>query len=223
MRAIQNAGGHVGLTAREYPVAAAGSLRRGQVVQLSGGKVISAAAAQTAAILGVAAETHSGEADMLNARSNGESILVYDNPGLIFECPAPEVKAAASTATTVVAASGQLAAGLADDSLNGGVLELVRKAAGSTNTDVPGARREITDYTASTLTCTVADGGSACAGDVFRLYPPVGFAACGLGGSFFDKAVVSATGATAIKVVGRDMDRGMIRLMAAVHALGTEE
>ena len=84
MRPIQNAGGEETIRARSYPVAKATAITAGQVVQLSGGKVVPAAAAQTAAILGIAGEEHSGTADILNPRANGDEILVCDNPGLIF-------------------------------------------------------------------------------------------------------------------------------------------
>ena len=56
MRAIQNGDGHVGLTARAYPIDKTADIRRGQVVKLSGGRVVSAAAEETAPILGIAAE-----------------------------------------------------------------------------------------------------------------------------------------------------------------------
>ena len=60
MRPIQNAGGEETIRERSYPVAKATAITAGQVVQLSGGKVVPAAAAQTAAILGIAGEDHSG-------------------------------------------------------------------------------------------------------------------------------------------------------------------
>ena len=98
MRPIQNAGGEETIRTRSYPVAKATAITAGQVVQLSGGKVVPAAAAQTAAILGIAGEEHSGTADILNPRADGDEILVCDNPGLIFECPVPTIKAASGSA-----------------------------------------------------------------------------------------------------------------------------
>ena len=85
MRPIQNAGGHVGLTARSYPIAYNTAISSGQVVKLSAGKVVSAVAAETSPILGIAAENHPGVPDALNYRANGPEILVYDSPELIFE------------------------------------------------------------------------------------------------------------------------------------------
>lgn len=124
MRPIQNAGGEETIRERSYPVAKATAITAGQVVQLSGGKVVPAAAAQTAAILGIAGEDHSGTADILNPRADGDEILVCDNPGLIFECPVPTIRAASGSAATLVPASGDIAAGAADDAYNAAVLVL---------------------------------------------------------------------------------------------------
>ena len=219
MRPIQNAGGHVGLTARNYPIAAATAIGAGQVVKLSGGLVISAVAAETGAILGIAAENHPGTADALNPRANGTEILVYDNPELIFECPVPEIAAASGSATTIVPAAGDVAAAAADDAHNGSVLVLKSKAADSTNTDPVGKHIVVTDYAKTGTIITKASGGTPSAGDVYEMYPAIGSAIGGLDAAF-SKLLVSATGATAIKVVGHDFDRGMIRLMAVKHALG---
>lgn len=218
MRPIQNADGHVGLTARNYPIAAAAAISQGQVVKLSAGLVAAAAAAETGAILGIASETHSGSFDALNPRSNGTELLVCDNPGLLFECHAPTVKAASGSATTVVAASNEVASTIADDAFNGGVLVLVRKAAASTNTDPVGARITVTDYAKSGTTFTKPSGGTPAAGDEYELYPPVGSAVCALDANA-QKLIVSATGATSIRVVGHDIERHMLRCMAAVHTL----
>lgn len=220
MRPIQNAGGHVGLTARNYPIAAATAISAGQVVKLSGGLVISAVAAETGAILGIAAENHPGTADALNFRADGTEILVYDNPELIFECPAPEIAAASGSATTIVPASGDVAAAAADDAYNGSVLVLKSKAADSTNTDPVGKHIVVTDYAKTGTIITKASGGTPSAGDVYEMYPAIGSTIGGLDATAFSKLLVSATGATAIKVVGHDFDRGMIRLMAVKHALG---
>ena len=220
MRPIQNAGGHVGLTARNYPVAAATEIHPGQVVKLSGALTVTAAANETGAILGIAGENHPGAADVLNPRANGDQILVYDNPALIFECPVPEIAAASGSATTLVPASGDVASTIADDAFNGGVLVLKSKAAGSGNTDPIGKRITVSDYTKSGTVITKPSGGTPSAGDIYELYPPVGSAVGGLD-SGRSKLVVSATGATSVKVVGHDYDRSVIRCMAVKHALAS--
>ena len=223
MRAIQNAGGHVGLTARSYPIAANTDIEAGQVVKLSGGLVVSAIAAETGALLGIAAENHSGVADALNARNNGIEILVYDNPELIFECPAPKFAAASGSATTIVPTSGAVDANAADDSFNGCVAVLSKKAASSTNTDPEGKRITVTDYTKSGTVMTKASGGIPSAGDIYELYPVIGAAVGGiasLDSTDFTKLVITAKGATKLKCVGHDYARHMIRLMAVEHSMG---
>ena len=226
MRPIQNAGGHVGLNARSYPIAAATAISAGEVVKLSGGLVVSSAAAASAPILGIAAENHPGVADALNARANGAEILVYDNPQLIFECPAPVIAAASGSATTIVPANGDVDANSANDAFNNSVLVLISKAAESANTDPIGKHIPITDYTASGTVITKASGGTPSAGDKYEVYPAVGAAVGGiasLDSTTLSKLVVSTKGATKIKCVGHDYDRHMIRLMAVEHSLGVEE
>ena len=209
----------MGLTARNYPIAAATEVSLGQVVKLSGAVVVTAAANETGAVLGIAGENHPGAADALNPRANGDRILVYDNPELIFECPVPVVTASGGSATTLVPASGEVAAAIADDAFNGGVLVLRSKAAASTNTDPVGKRITVSDYAKSGTVITKPSGGVPSAGDVYELYPPVGSAVGGLD-SGRGKLVLSAAGAASVKVVGHDYDRSMIRCMAVKHVLG---
>lgn len=226
MRAIQNAGGHVGLTARNYPIAAATAITAGEVVKLSAGLVVASAAAAAAPILGIAAENHPGTSDALNPRANGTEILVYDNPALIFECPAPVIAAASGSATTIVPASGDVDANSADDSFNNSILVLISKAADSTNTDFIGKHITVTDYAKTGTIITKASGGTPSAGDKYEVYPVIGAAVGGiaaLDSTTLSKLVVSAKGATKIKCVGHDFDRHMIRLMAVEHSLGVEE
>lgn len=212
MRPIQNAGGHVGLSARPYPIAYNSAIKAGAVVKLSGGKVIPAIAAETGAILGIAAESHPGVADALNPRANGVEILVYDNPELIFECPAPTFAASGGTATTVTAATSAVACVTAD-AFNGGWLVSPK-----------GSKREITDFAnaSTTNTFTVPSGETAAAGDVYKLFPPIG--ATGVANLDSDRMglVLTGAGCTKVKVVGFDTDRGMVKLMAVEHALGVE-
>jgi len=218
MRPIQNAGGHVGLTARNYPIAADTAVSAGQVVKLSGALVTAAAANETGAILGIAGENHPGTADTLSPRANSGEILVYDNPSLIFECPVPVIAAASGSATTLVPKSGDVAAAIADDAFNGGVLVLRSKAADSANADPLGKRITVTDYAKSGTVITKPSGGVPSAGDVYELYPAVGSAVGALDDER-SRLVLSAAGATAVKVVGHDYDRSMIRCMAARHVL----
>lgn len=219
MKALQKVDGGTLLSCRVYDIAPTTAIIPGQVVCITEGLVTAAKAAQTGAILGIAAEAHSGVVDALNPRSNGTEILVYDDPDLISACKAPEGVATSGTATTVVI--GGLAAFSADD-FNGGYLKLISKAEGSTNTDAIGTCKRIVDFAISdgTGTFTVASGAIASAGDVFAIYPPVGFSKGNLSANG-DALVLTATAALAIKVVGRKGDD--IMLMAKKHVLGAGE
>ena len=222
MHPVQNAdGGSVLQTARNYPIDAATVIDAGAVVKLSGGKVVLAAAAETGGILGIAAEFHSGKEDALNLRANGKEILVCDNPTLIFECPVPTIKAASGSATTIVPADGDVDASAADDAFNNAVLVLKEKAANSGNTDAVGTQIVVTDYAKTGTVMTKASGGVPGAGDVYEVYPVIGAAIGGVA-SLGDKRLgitLKTVGATKIRCIGHDYERGTIKLMAIGHAL----
>jgi len=222
MYPVQNAdGGSVLQTARNYPIDAATVIDAGAVVKLSGGKVVLAADAETGGILGIAAEFHSGKEDALNLRADGDEILVCDNPGLIFECAAPTIKAASGSATTIVPDSGEVDASAADDAFNNAVLVLKSKAASSTNTDALGTQIVVTDYDKTGTVMTKASGGAPGAGDVYEVYPVIGAAIGGVA-SLGDKRLgitLKTVGATKIRCIGHDYERGTIKLMAIGHAL----
>lgn len=222
MYPVQNAdGGSVLQTARNYPIDATTEIQAGAVVKLSGGKVVLAAAAETGGILGIAAEFHSGKEDALNLRANGEWIRVCDNPTLIFECAAPMIKAASGSATTIVPATGDVDASAADDAFNNAVLVLRRKAASSTNTDAVGTQIVVTDYAKTGTVMTKASGGVPGAGDVYQVYPVIGAAIGGVA-SLGDKRLgitLKTVGATKLRCIGHDYERGAIKLMAIGHEL----
>lgn len=222
MHPIQNAdGGSVLQTARNYPIAAETAIDAGAVVKLTAGKVVLAAAAETGAILGIAAEFHSGTEDALNLRANGTEIKVCDNPTLIFECAVPVLKAASGSATTIVPASGGVDANAADDAFNNAVLVLKEKAANSANTDAVGTQIVVTDYAKTGTVMTKASGGVPSAGDVYEVYPVIGAAIGGVA-SLNDKrtgVTLKTVGATKLRCIGHDYDRHTIKLMAIGHAL----
>ena len=199
MKPYQKLDGGVLHSVREYDIAEGTSIQAGQVVVLSAGLVEAAAAGVTGQILGVAAESHSGQADSLNPRANGGKISVYDDPGQVFRCAAPVIAATSGTAATVVA--GGIGT-FADDDFNGGYLMLLAKAEGSTNTDPVGTVKRISDFAATTKTFTVASGGTANAGDTYALFPPVGFAKGNLSADR-SALVLTAVAALPLKVVGR--------------------
>ena len=73
MKFYQKLDGGVHVSAREYDVAYNTAITEGQLVKLSEGLVVSAAANETGAVLGVAAENHSGAADVLDPRERHEA------------------------------------------------------------------------------------------------------------------------------------------------------
>lgn len=217
MNPRNNASGGPILSVRNYPIAADTKILVGQVVKLENGKVVAAAVNESGAILGIANETHEGTADALNVRANGKEILVADGPEQLMECAAPLVTATGGSATTVVATG--LGSFSASD-LQGGMMKLDKLAEASTNTDGVGTVKEIENFADGTF--TVPSGGAAASGDQFRVFPPIGFAkgnltADGLGLS------LAAVDSISLKVVGWDLERGKILLLASKHALGNAE
>ncbi len=223
MKAFQKADGGALMSIREYDIAASTAISEGQLVKITAGLVVSATASDTGRLLGVAAENHSGAADALDPRANGTKIRVIDCPDAIFECPVPVFTATGGSATTVTA---NTLGAFANDDFNGGYLKLISKGANSANADPIGTVKRIADYgynsTGTVSTFTVASGASAGEGDKFELYPPVGFAK-GNYDSSIQKLILTATASLTMKVVGRDEDAGVIRMMIAQHVLGGEE
>lgn len=222
MKLYQKLDGGVLSSAREYDIATNTAIVRGQFVKLSEGKVISAVAAETGALLGVAAENHSGVADALDPRANGTKIMVYDDPSAVYQCAAPQVTAAAGgSGTTLVVTAGQY---FANDDFNGGYVKLISKAANSTNTDEIGTVRAISDFavTANTSgTFTIASGGTPAAGDVYAVYPPAGFAKGNLSADK-DGLVLSASASLPIRVIGADVRLGKINVMVKKHVFAVD-
>lgn len=208
--------------AREYDIATTTAIEAGQVVKLTAGLVVAAVAAETGAILGIAAENHSGASSDFNPRSNGAKILVYDCPTAVFSCPAPVITVTTGTTTTL--ADSGIAAAFADDDFNGGYVKLVGKASGSTNPDPIGKVRRITDYAKTDTTFTLDETLSAAitAGDTYELYPPIGFAKGNLDTDIV-KLIVTATAALPIKVIGKNENQSELLVMAALHELGNKK
>ena len=218
MKFYQKLDGATHISAREYDVAADTAISEGQIVKLVDGLVVAAAVNETGAVLRVAAESHSGSADALNTRANGKKITVIDDPNTVFQCAAPQVTALASSATTLEVTD--LKAFAADD-FNGGYVKLVSKASDSTNTDEIGTVRRISDFALDNATptkgvLTVENGGAACAGDVYAVFPPVGFAKGNLN-SARDGVVLSAAADLPLRVIGADTGFGKINVMIGKH------
>lgn len=214
MKPYQRIDGGVIFSEREYDIAADTAVSAGQVVVLEGGLVKPAPAGVTAAILGVAAENHSGQVDALSLRSNGTKVMVWDDPGMLFRCAAPVISASADGSAGSMTASET--ASFADDAFNGGYLMLSEKAAESTNPDSAGTVYRIEDFASGVFTITGA--GAAAKGDRYVLFPPVGFSKGGLNeagtGFALDKTVQLP-----LRVIGRIEGSREIVLAACKHAL----
>lgn len=209
---------------KEYDIAAATNLALNTTVKLTAGKVVQAAVGETAAILGSTAEIHTGAADTFNPRNNGLKIKVFDSPTQIFETEAPQLTATGGTNATLIVNDATLAAGFADDDFNGGFMKLISKAAASTNTDPLGTVYPITDFVTATKTFTTTQvaGGAITVGDVFAIFPPVGFAKGNLDAAF-RKYDLSATAALAIRTYGRDENRNKVFAEAVLHQNGNKQ
>ncbi len=222
MKFYQKLDGGVHVSAREYDIASDTAIAEGQLVKLSGGLVVAAAAGETGAVLGVAAESHSGSPDALDPRADGTKLLVIDDPDAVYRCKAPEVTALADGSATSIKVTALKV--FAADDFNGGYVKLVRKASESTNTEAIGTVRRITDFALDDATptmgiLTVESGGTPGAGDVYELYPPVGFSKGNLDAGI-STLVLSATNNLPLRVVGHDRALGGLNLMVAKHVFG---
>lgn len=216
MKFYQKLDGAVHVSAREYDIACDTAITEGQLVKLSEGLVVAADANETGAILGIAAENHSGKADAIDPRADGKRIFVIDDPNVVMQCKAPEVTADAGTEATLEAEALKI---FAEDDFNGGYVKLVSKAEKSENTDVIGQVRRVTDFADGIL--TLEEGGTPGKDDVYALFPPIGFAKGALGASGASLAL-SGTTDLPVKVIGRDLGLGKINLIAKKHLFAVE-
>lgn len=221
MKPYQKADGNVLLSGREYDIAENTVIKIGQLVKLNAGLVVSVAAGESGQILGIAAEDHSGAADALDPRADGSKIMVWDDPDMIMQCAAPKFTATGGTVSTVTTADlGSFAAG----DFNGGYIKLVAKGEDSTNTDAIGTVKRVESfaYSGGTSTFTVGSGAAASEGDVYQLFPPIGFKKGNLDA---DRRswVATATANLSIKCVGHDRELGKLNYMAHLHVLGAED
>lgn len=220
MKYAYNHGGVLQAPDREYDIATGTAIKAGTFVKLTENLVVQAAADGEVALLGVAAETHSGAAEALNTRSNGLKIKVLDNPLNVYRSLAPIITATSGSTTTIVATA---MAALTDDSLNGGYAKLTYKGASSTNTDPVGTVYRITDWVGSTKTATIPTaGGAVTAGDKFAIFPPFGFALADLA-TTFDALILTATSASPIRVVGRSESTNEIYTDIKLNQLGSAD
>lgn len=220
MRASFDGSGSQVQSQRDYQIAAGTAINQDQIVKLVAGKVVLAVAAETAPVLGTAAETHSGVQDVLNNRAIGLVIRINDSPSQVFEYAAPQAIATGGTVTTFVAAA---VVGFADSDFVGGFLKLVSKIASSTNVDAIGTVYPILGSTALTGTFTIAAiTGAPSIGDVMEVYPPIGFQKGNLDVTI-SKLALTASAVLPIRVTGSDLNRHKVFSDCALHEHGNKK
>jgi hypothetical protein len=220
MNVVYDASGSQVAGIKEYDIAAATAVSIGQVVKLTSGKVVLALVGETSPIIGVACEAHPGSADTLNPRANGLKIKVLNSPSAVFECTAPNMTATSGSTTTFVTTAYT---GGADSDMVGGKIKLITKGASSTITDPVGTVYPVTGSTAAsgTFTTTATITGGVTAGDIFAIFPPIGFQKGNLDAGI-SKLVLTASAAIPFMVSDTDTDRNTIQFDAALHQLANK-
>ncbi|MCL2080689.1 MAG: hypothetical protein FWH16_01170 [Oscillospiraceae bacterium] len=192
--------------AREYPIDGSTVIISGQTVALADGKVV-AAPPSAAAVLGVAAENHLGVSDAFNPRSNGGAIKVYDSPTQVYVCKTPEY-------TVLTGDTDFFTCAAKTAGLKNGRAKLVDKEAGSTNKDPLGTAYNIISSEANgKITIDRGEGGGQiAAGDVFELYPPVGYATGKLNAKLCGISLDAELADSALTVVGHVPGLGLTEI-----------
>ena len=155
---------------RDFAINPKEKFEAGEVVTMSTDGIIGKNAVGPA--VGVAAEDHSGEKDILNARSDGNKLRIDITGGGVYALAAPKVKATGGNGTTLICSSENIV------SVPSGVkLVLVQKGENSENTDSVGTERAVTNtsFSDGTATFTVSDGGVISDGDVYAIIPAYGY------------------------------------------------
>lgn len=186
---------------REFDIDKDLCVNEGQVVCISNSKVTDAIKGQVA--LGVCAETHSGNSDLLNVRANGTKVRVVVGADSVYEAKMPKLCATSKgTSTSFICSADGLGSNVK------GYLMLTGKSSDSQNTDEIGKVRRIVSCTVSgsTATFTLEAGGIIYTGDEYVLIPDL---ACTMVLDNTKTGVVFANANTDItfKVIGNDTNR----------------
>lgn len=151
-------------------------------------------------LLGVCAEDHSGEKELLNSRANGDRVRVDITRGGVYRMMLPVLTAVQEASeNTFVCESGLF------DANAKGALVLISKAADSTNTDKIGQERNIEAVIVDggEVTFTLSDGGTPFTGDRYAYMPYSGFIG-GIDATGTGFSAVSENENTCLKVVKCD-------------------
>lgn len=192
---------------REYDIEANEKIKCGQVVRVSTDGIVSVNAA--GGCIGIAAEDHTGEKDILNERNNGTKLRIDITRNAVYEVDAPKLTATGGGNTSFLCSSTGLTA-----NLEGARLVLVHKGENSGNTDSAGTVRRVSTVSVSgtSATFTVSDGGVISAGDVYALVPKYGFMG-NVGGSDGSFSCASAGDTTNAYVVAYNTDTLTLEVM----------
>jgi len=123
-------------------------------------------------ILGVAAEEHTGEKDLLNERANGDRIRVDITLGGVYKMPCPVFEASEDAdGTALICENAKV-----DENCKG-YLVLIFKGEDSVNGDAIGTRRRISSVAVndSKAVFTLDEGEKICKGDRYAFVPAAGF------------------------------------------------
>lgn len=155
---------------REFDIDANTKFKKGQTVRISTDATIAPDA--IGCCIGIAAEDHTGEKDILNERNNGTKLRVDITKDAVYSVDAPKLTATGGSATTFVCNADGITTNLSKSRL-----VLVQKGENSLNTDTVGSFRRIESISVSgtTATFTVNNGGAIGEGDVYAVIPEYGY------------------------------------------------
>lgn len=155
---------------REFDIDANTKFKNGQTVRISTDATIAPDA--VGGCIGVAAEDHTGEKDILNERNNGTKLRVDITRYAVYSVDAPKLTATGGSATTFVCNADGITTNLSNSRL-----VLVQKGENSLNTDTVGSFRKIKSISVSgtVATFTVDNGGVIGDGDVYAVIPVYGY------------------------------------------------
>lgn len=227
MRVIKNKTSNTPVITSLYDIAYNTNIGQGAIVTLSASKVVAQAVNGTAAILGIAAEQHTGADDPLNFNNDATRILVADSPTAIYEGQAVEIAATGGSTTTIISTSGFADESgsdtFVDNDFIGGYAKLTYKGSSSTNTDPIGTVYSISDSDAGDKSLTInTAGGAVTAGDKFKIFPPLGFQKGNLNTGRTD-VVYTAVVALPFKVCGYNLEKETVEYYPTLHFYGNDD
>ena len=196
---------------KEFDVADATAIKKGELVRLSAGYLVAGGADYTTPYLGVAAQD--------KAASDGQLRLpVYCSPTAVFKADPISTVVSGSPSSTVWTDSVNLLNSTAD-AANGGKLKITDKADAATGTFPVGKIVPIVDSATNTLTgASGAFPGNTTVGDTALFFPPISALGATATATNGTGLVWAATTGTAIRVVDHDLDGNKVLVQLKLHA-----